>query len=169
MTPIAGPAYVATVLAFYIALPDTPNRASSYDKRVADALFQRGVPIQAVESALLLGFLRRHNRPGALLPLPPVRSLAYFSPVIDEILRQPLPPTYLEYLRSKANRLIRLDVQHSKLSNDRSHARCHSRDWPRTPACGARADRACWAAARRGSSVPTSLPSIDRGNGCTHG
>lgn len=119
MTPIAGPAYVATVLAFYIALPDTPNRASSYDKRIADALFQRGVPIQAVESALLLGFLRRHNRPAGALPLPPVRSLAYFSPVVDEILRQPLPPSYLDYLRTKADRLVRLDVQKSTFSNDR--------------------------------------------------
>jgi hypothetical protein len=62
---------------------------------------------------------RRHNRPSGLLPLPLVRSLAYFSPVIDEILRQPLPPTYLDYLRSKAVRLIRLDIQNSTLSNDR--------------------------------------------------
>ena len=119
MTPIAGPAYVVTVLALYTALPDTPNRASTYDKHVATALFQQGVPIQAVESALLLGFLRRHNRPGGLLPLPPVRSLAYFSPIIDEILRHPLPPTYLDYLRSKADRLFRLDVQKSTFSNDR--------------------------------------------------
>jgi hypothetical protein len=62
---------------------------------------------------------RRHNRPSGLRPIPLVRFLAYFSPVIDEILRQPLPPTYLDYLRSKANRLIRLDAQNSTLSNDR--------------------------------------------------
>lgn len=119
MTPCAGPAYVAAVLALYTALPDTPSRASAYDKTVAAALFQRGVPIQLVESALLLASLRRRNRPGGQLPLPLVRSLAYFSPVIEEILRQPPPPTYLDYLRSKANQLLRPDVQNSTFSTDR--------------------------------------------------
>jgi len=119
MTLIAGPAYVAAVLALYTALPDTPNRASTYDKNVASALFQRGVPLQVVESALLLGTLRRRNRPGGLLPLPLVRSLAYFSPVVDEILLQPLPATYLDYLRSKADQFLRPDVQKSTFADDR--------------------------------------------------
>lgn len=119
MTPVADPAYVAAVLTLYTALPDTPNRAGAYDKSVAGALRQRDVPLQVVESALLLGFLRRRTRPDGRLPLPPIRSLAYFSPVIDELLRQPLPDTYLEYLRSKADRLLRPDVQKSTFSDDR--------------------------------------------------
>jgi hypothetical protein len=119
VTPRDGPAYVAAVLALYTTLPDTPNRASTYDKSVAGALFQRGVPLQVVESALLLGTLRRRHRPAGLLPLPLVRSLAYFSPVVDELLRQPLPANYLDYLRSKADRFLRPDVQKSTFSGDR--------------------------------------------------
>jgi hypothetical protein len=119
MTPTADPAYVAAVLALYTALLDTPNRASAYDKSVASALFHRDVPLQDVESALLLGSLRRRSRPAGLLPLPPIRSLAYFSPVIDELHRQPLPATYLDYLRSKAGQFLRPDVQKYTFSDDR--------------------------------------------------
>jgi hypothetical protein len=119
VTPIAGSAYVTAVLALYAALPDTPNRASTYDKSLASALFHRGVPLHVVESALLLGTLRRRSRSGDLLPLPLVRSLAYFSPVVDELLRQPLPATYLDYLRSKADQFLRPGVQKSTFSDDR--------------------------------------------------
>jgi len=119
MTPIVGPAYVAAVLALYTALPDTPRRARSYDTAVARALFERGVPLQVVESALWLGSMRRRNRPAGALPLPPVRSLAYFSPVIDEIIQQPLPVAYHDYLRAKAGQFLRPDVQKSTFSSDR--------------------------------------------------
>jgi len=59
------------------------------------------VPSTLVESALLLGSLRRLMRPPHVPPLPPVRSLAYFLPIIAELQQQPLPDGYLEYLRLK--------------------------------------------------------------------
>ena len=119
MTSAAGSAYVAAVLLLYVELTDTPRRASAYDQAVARSLFERGVPLDVVESALLLGSLRRRNRPGNALPLPPVRSLAYFSSVIDEILQQPLPAGYHAYLRSKADQFLRPDVQKTTHSSDR--------------------------------------------------
>ena len=103
MTSVASPAYVTAVLTLYVDLPDTPRRASAYDRAVARAFFERGVPLDTVESALLLGSLRRRHRPDGALPLPPVRSLAYFSSVVDEILQQPLPAGYHDYLRSKTD------------------------------------------------------------------
>jgi hypothetical protein len=54
-----------------------------------------------VESALLLASLRRMVRPSDLPPLPKIRSLAYFQPVITELQQQPLPEGYLDYLRLK--------------------------------------------------------------------
>jgi hypothetical protein len=119
VTSAAGPVYVMAVLRLFVDLPDTPRRASSYDQAVARALFERGVPLPVVESALLLGSLRRRNRPQGALPLPPIRSLAYFSSVIDEILQQPLPTDYYGYLRSKADQLCRPDVQKTTFSSDR--------------------------------------------------
>lgn len=54
-----------------------------------------------VESAFLLGSLRRLLRPPHAPPLPPIRSLAYFHPVIEELLHTPIPDSYLDYLRYK--------------------------------------------------------------------
>jgi len=93
--------YVSSVLMLYVDLPDTPLRASNPDYRLARAWFERRVPVSLVESALLLASLRRLTRPRDLLPLPRIRSLAYFQPVVDELLETPLPAGYLEYLRVK--------------------------------------------------------------------
>jgi hypothetical protein len=119
VTSTAGPAYVAAVLLRFAGLPDTPRRASAHDKAVARSFFERGVPLEIVESALLLGSLRRRNRPAGASALPPVRSLAYFSPLIDEILQQPPPAAFHAYLRSKAETLFRPEIQKSTFSDDR--------------------------------------------------
>jgi len=74
------------------------------------SLFQRGVPLHFVESALLLGSMRRGNLPEAALPLPPVCSIAYFSSVIDELQQQPPPAPVSWQLRSNDDQLSRLDV-----------------------------------------------------------
>ena len=93
--------YVSSVLMLYVDLPDTPLRASNPDYRLARSWLERRVPVSLVESALLLASLRRLTRPRDLLPLPRIRSLAYFQPVVDELLETPLPAGYLEYLRVK--------------------------------------------------------------------
>src|SRR5271169_1215447 len=96
-----SPAYVSAVILLYVELPETPLSANPQDYRQARRLHDRGVPLQIVESALLLASLRRLVRPADLPPLTPIRSLAYFQPVIDELLVNPVPDNYLEYLRLK--------------------------------------------------------------------
>ncbi len=110
MTPPAAadsnPAnYVATVLILYVELPETPMRASVQDQWQARRLHDRGVPLPVVESAFLLASLRRLARRSDGPPLSPIRSLAYFLPVIDELLAHPAPENYIEYLRLKLRRL----------------------------------------------------------------
>jgi hypothetical protein len=101
MTPAAEPAYVAAVLMLYLDLPHTPLRPSPQDRSLARNLYEQGVPLPLIESALLLGSLRRLVRPAHLPSLSPIRSLAYFQPVISELQQQPLPGGYLDYLRLK--------------------------------------------------------------------
>lgn len=101
MTPAAEPAYVAAVLMLYVDLPDTPLRPNPQDQSMAHRLYQQSVPLSLVESALLLASLRRLVRPSELPPLPKIRSLAYFQPVITELQQEPLPAGYLDYLRLK--------------------------------------------------------------------
>ena len=87
MTPAGAgsPAYVAAVLTLYLDLPDTPLRPNPVDQSLAT--------------------LRRLSRPADLPPLPKIRSLAYFLPVIAEMQQQPLPDGYLDYLRLKLRKL----------------------------------------------------------------
>ncbi|MCC6586652.1 MAG: hypothetical protein IT168_08035 [Bryobacterales bacterium] len=96
--------FVAAVLTLYTDLPDTPLRPTATDQTTARRLFAESVSLPLIESALLLGSLRRLHRDPALPPLSKVRSLAYFRPVIEELQLQPLPDGYLEYLRLKLRR-----------------------------------------------------------------
>ena len=115
-------AYVAAVIMLYVELPETPLSASLQDHRLARRLHERGIPLPLVESALLLGSLRRLVRPADLPPLPLIRSLTYFQPVIDELLVHPMPENYLEYLRLKLDRIAARSgspVRKNTLSDDR--------------------------------------------------
>ena len=123
--PESNPAnYVATVLILYVDLPETPLRASVQDQWQARRLRDRGVPLRVVEAAFLLASLRRLLRPADVPPLPPIRSLAYFQPVIDELVEHPVPDNYLEFLRLKMRRIaceqsVPADVQKKTFSGDR--------------------------------------------------
>ena len=105
MTHCDEAAYVATLLMLYVDLPETPLRPGPHDHVTARRLYQQRVPLSLAESALLLASLRRFIRESHLPPLPPIRSLAYFQPVIGELQQQPLPDGYLDYLRSKFQKL----------------------------------------------------------------
>ena len=107
MTPAADVCYVTAVLVLYTDLPDTPLRPSPQDQSLARRLYEQSVPLSLVESALLLASLRRLIRPAEAQPLPPIRSLAYFQPVIAELQQQPLPNGYLDYLRLKFRKIVR--------------------------------------------------------------
>jgi hypothetical protein len=104
---LAAESYVAWVLSFYVGLPDTPARASGQDRAQAQRLFARGVPNETVETALLLASLRRRCRPPQTPPLPGIRSLAYFQPVIEELLAFPVRRGYVDYLRHKLTEAVR--------------------------------------------------------------
>ena len=122
-TPESDPtAYLTAVVMAYVELPETPLSANLQDHRQARRLYDRGIPLRIVESALLLGSLRRLIRPADLPPLPLIRSLAYFQPIIDELLAHPMPENYLEYLRLKLNRFAARSaspVQKNTFSDDR--------------------------------------------------
>lgn len=105
MTHCDEAAYVATLILLYVDLPDTPLRPTPQDQSVARALYRHNVPLALVESALLLACLRRLVRRNGLPPLAPIRSLAYFQPVITELQQQTLPDGYLDYLRLKFQKM----------------------------------------------------------------
>jgi hypothetical protein len=114
--------YVSSLLTLYIELPETPLRATASDQWLARRLHDEGIPLRVVETALLLGSLRRLIRPADAPRLSPIRSLAYFRPVVDELRAHPAPDSYIDYLRLKLRQVaaaLPASVQKSTISDDR--------------------------------------------------
>ena len=77
------------------------------DRLLAVQLYQRGVAVSVVENALVLAAARRLMRPADAPPLGTIRSLAYFLPVIEEVLAMRIGPEYFQHVRRKLERIAR--------------------------------------------------------------
>ena len=93
--------YILQVLKAYRETPGTMGTVRRADRVLAAQLYQRGLSVKAIENALVLAATRRLMRPPDAPPLGPIRSLAYFLPVIEEVLQLRVGPDYFEYLRHK--------------------------------------------------------------------
>ena len=96
--------YVRQVLDAYRKTPGTTGTVRRPDRLLAAQLCQRGMPLATVENALVLAAARRLIRPAGSPPLDTIRSLAYFLPVINEVLNLRIHPDYFRYLRHKIER-----------------------------------------------------------------
>jgi len=72
---------------------------------LAAQLYKRGVSASVIENALVLATARRLMRPADAPALGTIRSLAYFLPVIEEVLGMRVSPEYFQYLRQKVERI----------------------------------------------------------------
>ena len=101
--PIDQRVYVRRLLEAYRATPGTSGAVHRADRLLAAQLHERGVALEAAENAFVLAATRRMIRPaGAALGT--IRSLAYFSPVIEEVLQLQVSQEYFQYLRPKLQR-----------------------------------------------------------------
>ena len=91
--------YVRQVLEAYRKTPGTMGTVRRADRVLAAQLYERGLALKVIENALVLAATRRLIRPADRPPLNPIRSLAYFLPVIEEVLELRVSPDYFEYLR----------------------------------------------------------------------
>jgi hypothetical protein len=97
--------YVRRVLEAYRKKPGTMGSVRRADRMLAARLYERGVAVGLIENALVLAAARRLMRPADVPPLGTIRSLAYFLPVIEEVLDLRVSPDYFQYLRHKLARL----------------------------------------------------------------
>ena len=100
--------YIDKVLSAYRRTPGTPGTIRRPDRLLAAQLQEGGVPLMAVENALVLAAARRMIRPAGSPPLATIRSLAYFLPVIQEVLSLRVSPDYFQHLRHKIERLAQI-------------------------------------------------------------
>jgi len=96
--------YIRQVLEAYRKTPGTMGTVRRADRLLAAQLYRRGLSPKVIENALVLAATRRLIRPSDAPPLGTIRSLAYFLPVIEEVLASHVGPEYFEYLRYKLAR-----------------------------------------------------------------
>ena len=97
--------YIRQVLEAYRKTPGTMGTVRRPDRVLAAQLYQRGLSLRVIEDALVLGATRRLIRPADRPPLGTIRSLAYFVPVIEEVLELRVSPDYFQYLRHRLGRV----------------------------------------------------------------
>jgi hypothetical protein len=97
--------YIRRVLEAYRKTPGTMGMVRRPDRVVAMGLHQRGVSVSVIENAFVLAAARRLTRPADAPPLGAIRSLAYFLPVIEEVLGLRVSPDYFQFLRRKLERV----------------------------------------------------------------
>ena len=106
---LSRPEYLQRLLDRYCGLPHTAARRPSLnDRRLAGQLFDRDISLDIIEAAFLLALARRTCRNPQAPPLPLIRSLAYFLPLIDEVLLQSPDPSYLDYLRAQVDQSVQI-------------------------------------------------------------
>ena len=103
-TGLSQEEYLRQVLEAYRKTPGTMGTVRRADRLLAAQLYERGLSVKVIENALLLAATRRLIRPADAPPLSTIRSLAYFLPVIEEVLELRVSPDYFEYLRYKLAR-----------------------------------------------------------------
>lgn len=86
--------YVIEVIRLYRATPTVVGSVRLADRVLARRLYDQGVPLYVIRNALVLGAARRVLHNGFSAPMPPVRSLHYFVPLVREVLDR--PPGYRE-------------------------------------------------------------------------
>ena len=96
--------YVRQVLEAYRRTPGTMGTIRPADRLLAAQWYQRGLSVKVIENALVLAATRRLIRPANRPPLGTIRSLAYFLPVIEEVLELRFSPDYFDYLRYRLAR-----------------------------------------------------------------
>ncbi|HEX3555897.1 MAG TPA: hypothetical protein VIA62_21990 [Thermoanaerobaculia bacterium] len=95
--------YIERVLDLYRTVPGALRARQSTVRHLAATLFERQVPLETVQAAVLLAVARRAAR-STTRRLAPIASFRYFEPIIDELLEEPLDPGYLLYIRRKIAR-----------------------------------------------------------------
>jgi hypothetical protein len=97
--------YIRQILEAYRKTPGTMGTVRRADRILAAQLYQRGLSVRVIENALVLAAARRLMRSADAPSLGAIRSLAYFLPVIEEVLELRVTPDYFQYLRHKLARI----------------------------------------------------------------
>ena len=111
--------FVRAVLDLFLGLPHSAaRRPSRNDRLLAEQLFDRGIALHIIRAAMLLALARRSQRHIDTPPLTPIRSLYYFTPVIDELLTSTTDPAFIDHINERFQHLLTRPHGHSSTFSD---------------------------------------------------
>lgn len=128
--------YVASVREMFLALACGKGSFSPVDKETATDLVRRGVPLEVVRDAFLVGEARKYVSWLNNGDTAPIGSLKYFAAVIDELQRQPIESGYREYLEAKIREFRQRWHERRRVSSGRQKVADPTRRGPRSDARG---------------------------------
>ena len=97
--------FVQKVRVLFLAPACVQASFSAADEKIAVRLHRRGVQLEQMTRAILLGSARKYVSMINAETRAPITSLQYFADVIDEVIRSPIPESYWEPLRAKVTRM----------------------------------------------------------------
>ena len=97
--------FVEKVRVLFLAPACVQASFSAADEKIAVDLHRRGIQLEQMARAVLLGSARKYVSMINAGVRAPITSLQYFADVIDEVIRSPIPESYWEPLRAKVTRM----------------------------------------------------------------
>ena len=78
---------------------------SAADEKLAMEIYRRGISMEQITRAILLGCARKYVSMLNAGSRTPIASLQYFADIVEEVERSAIPESYWEPLRSKMARM----------------------------------------------------------------
>jgi hypothetical protein len=103
-------AYIAEIKKMLLARACVRTSLSTADEILAREWFERGVTLEQIEQAVLMGCSRKYVSWRNNQTRTPIGSLRYFEPILDELKDQKTEPDYWGYIRYKMDRMEKLWV-----------------------------------------------------------
>jgi hypothetical protein len=103
--PEAEAEFVQKVRSLFLAPACVQAIFSTADEKIAAALHRRGVSLEQITRAILLGCARKYVAMINAGVRTPITSLQYFSDIVEEVSESTIPESYWEPLRAKVARM----------------------------------------------------------------
>lgn len=105
VVPIDENSYVDAARTLFLGLGCTSGRFGSSEAGQARNMENRGISLQELEDAMIVGACRKYVSWLSNGPSDPIASLLYFESLIEETRERPFPPGYREHLRMEVKKL----------------------------------------------------------------
>lgn len=104
-TPGPETVFVERVCGLFLAPACVHASFSAADEKLALDMYRRGVSIEQIARAILLGCARKYVTMLNAGTRTPITSLQYFADIVEEVNESAIPESYWEPLRSKMARM----------------------------------------------------------------